>query len=143
LPASPVPDPIAAVADSSFDFATRAVVAENVAPASGTALAHVTDVTPEQVVVRTEGGGLLVLFDAWAPGWTATDDGIRAQVVPVDGVWRGVRVQGPTTVTFRYTTPGLRMGALISVVTVAALAIAVALAAVQAARRRRTLSSAA
>jgi hypothetical protein len=66
--------------------------------------------------------GVLVVSQAWFPGWTATVDGRPAPVVRVDGLVQGVPVgPGRHRVTLRYRAPGLAAGAGVTVVTSAAL----------------------
>ncbi len=55
--------------------------------------------------------GVLVLADAWYPGWRATVDGQPAPIFPVDGVFRGVEVgEGVHTVRFQYEPVSLQVG---------------------------------
>jgi hypothetical protein len=80
---------------------------------------------PERVELGCDSasGGYAVLLDAWAPGWSASVDGADAPIVRADVVVRAVPIPpGAHTVVFRYRTPGLRGGALISL---CALALAV------------------
>jgi len=67
--------------------------------------------------------GLVVLDDALFDGWRVAVDGRPAPVVRVDDVMRGV-VVGPGThrVTWSYTVPGIRLGALLSLLAAVALA---------------------
>ena len=59
--------------------------------------------------------GYAVLLDAWAPGWSATVDGRAVTVERADLVARAVRVApGDRAIVFRYTPPGLWLGAAIS-----------------------------
>jgi hypothetical protein len=59
--------------------------------------------------------GLVVLNDAWAPGWTVQVDGRDATPVRVNDVMRGVAVgAGTHDVKWRYHVPGLRVGVLLS-----------------------------
>jgi len=59
--------------------------------------------------------GLVVLDDAWAPGWSVTVDGQPAKALQANIVLRGVVVPaGAHTIEWRYRVPGLRAGALIS-----------------------------
>ena len=71
-----------------------------------------------RVVVHIAEGtrpGVLVLADMWYPGWTATVDGNPAEVVAVDGIFRGVEVgQGAREVVFRYYPASFRFGLYIS-----------------------------
>ena len=66
--------------------------------------------------------GVLVVSQAWFPGWTATVDGHPAPVVRVDGLVQGVPVgPGRHRVTLRYRAPGLVAGAAVSAATLAGL----------------------
>jgi uncharacterized membrane protein YfhO len=58
---------------------------------------------------------MLVLSQAWFPGWRASVDGRAAPVVRVDGVVQGVPVPaGRHQVDLTYRAPGLRVGAALS-----------------------------
>ncbi|HEX2578312.1 MAG TPA: YfhO family protein, partial [Aquihabitans sp.] len=60
-----------------------------------------------EVDVVADRPGLLVLSQAWAPGWSATVDGVAAPVVRADGVVQAVPVPaGTSTVVLRYRPPG-------------------------------------
>jgi len=59
--------------------------------------------------------GYAVLLDAWSPGWSATVDGESAAIERADVVVRAVRIDaGDHVLTFSYRTPGLRIGAVLS-----------------------------
>lgn len=59
--------------------------------------------------------GLVVLGDAWAPGWSVSVDGKPARALQTDVVLRGVQVPaGEHEVVWSYRVPGLRAGALLS-----------------------------
>jgi Bacterial membrane protein YfhO len=59
--------------------------------------------------------GLVVLNDAMAPGWSVQVDGHDARAVRVNDVMRGVAVgAGTHEVVWHYRVPGLRAGALLS-----------------------------
>ena len=65
--------------------------------------------------VRADRPGLLVVSQAWFPGWTATVDGRAADVVAANGLVTGVPVPaGEHEVVLRYRPPGLTAGALVS-----------------------------
>ncbi len=65
---------------------------------------------------------VLVVSQAWAPGWSASVDGEEAPVVRVDGLVQGVPVgPGRQVVALHYRPPGLRAGAAISGAAVLAL----------------------
>lgn len=66
---------------------------------------QVTAYDPHQVIldVAVEGDALLVLADLYYPGWRATVNGRFAQILAVDGVFRGVALPpGAHTVRFEY-----------------------------------------
>lgn len=73
------------------------------------------------------GPGVLVLADAFYPGWKATVDGGPAEIFPVDGAFRGVALaQGEHDVEFRYDPASVKAGLAVSAA--AALITAVGLA---------------
>lgn len=86
---------------------------------------------PAGVVLRSDRGSasmtldvtasrpaLLVLSQAWLPGWSASVSGRPAPVLRADGVLQGVPVPaGNHRVVLRYVPPGFRLGATISLVT--------------------------
>ena len=76
--------------------------------------------------------GLLVVNDAWAPGWKAAIDGVEAELMPADVLVRSVRwPAGRHRLVMKYEMPGLVAGAIIS-----GLALAVGMAAFVWQRRR-------
>jgi hypothetical protein len=106
-------------------------------PRVGQGEAAVTRYRPEEVIVRTSARGpaLLVLLDAFYPGWRAAVDGTEVAIHRADVLGRAVRVPaGEHTVRFRFESPALRLGTRLSFATVAALAL---VAMVQALGRRR------
>jgi hypothetical protein len=85
--------------------------------------------------VTLPAGGLLVICDTWFPGWQATVDGELAEIVPVNGIHRGVRLAaGDHHVEMRYQPRTLRWGLAVSVT---ALTVLVMIAATAYAPRRR------
>jgi hypothetical protein len=94
-----------------------AAVVEGGAPLAGqstiTGTARINEYTAERVVVETESAqpALLVLSDAFYPGWQATVDGAPAAIVPTNVLYRGVYVPaGAHTVIFTYEPTGWRSG---------------------------------
>jgi hypothetical protein len=91
---------------------------------------QITYDSPQRVVVAANPSqsGLLVIADAWYPGWTATitlNDGAHPATIYrtnriLRGVWLGT---GPQTIEFRYQPGSFYTGALISVISWLALAI--------------------
>lgn len=129
-------DPYAAaevLTDSRFDPRRQAVVegavalpAEVAPDGGGVGLGAITWVAegPEQVVLRVEARApaLLVLADAWYPGWVARIDGRETPIYPTDVLFRGVVVPaGSHEVRFSYEPLSLRLGAAISLLALLAL----------------------
>jgi hypothetical protein len=74
------------------------------------------------VDVDARRAGLLVISQAWFPGWRAEVDGKPSPVVRTDGLVTGVPVAaGRHRVELRYRPPGFRAGVVISLVTLVAL----------------------
>lgn len=68
-----------------------------------------------EVAVESTAPALLVLNEAFAPGWTAEVDGRRSELLPVNLLARGVLVPaGRHDVRFEYSPPGFRTGLAIS-----------------------------
>ena len=72
--------------------------------------------TEVRIRVEQTQPGVLVLADAWYPGWQATVNGEPATVFPVDGVFRGVRLpeEGDYDVVFYYDPLSVRAGFTLS-----------------------------
>jgi hypothetical protein len=80
---------------------------------------------PERVVVRTraDAPGILVLGEAWYPGWSASVAGRPAEAFPANGWMRGTFVgAGQSEVVFSYRSSRLAAGLWISILSAAALA---------------------
>ncbi|HJQ83187.1 MAG TPA: YfhO family protein [Candidatus Binatia bacterium] len=92
--------------------------------AGGTATVVVDE--PERVAVRVDAParGFLRLIDQHVPGWRATVDGAPAPIMRADYVFRVVEVPaGTSTVEFRYAPRSIRVGAVVSVLTILALVV--------------------
>lgn len=73
---------------------------------------------------ETKAPSYLVMSEVWAPGWDAVDNGRAAKVERVNGVLRGVFLDGGKhRVVMSYAPPGLGEGIAVSVITAAALCI--------------------
>lgn len=99
------------------------------------ATATVVEDRPDTVSVRVgeTRPGVLVLADAYYPGWQATVDGRPTPVLPVDGLFRGVEVgAGEHEVVFNYQPMSLQAGA-----TTSGLSLLVVLIALRPWRNRR------
>ncbi len=79
--------------------------------------ARLVSYAPERIVVETASDvpALLVLRDAFYPGWRATIDGAPAQIYPTDLLFRGVALPaGAHEVVFVYDPPSWRWGRILS-----------------------------
>jgi uncharacterized membrane protein YfhO len=96
--------------------------------------------TPNRVVLEVDirHPGYLVLTDAWYPGWSATLDGRGVQILLADLAFRAVALPEPGKhkIVFAYQPVGLRIGIVVSGLTVTGL-----VARSWSGRRRRSASS--
>ena len=114
------------------DRPERAATADSVGTARIAAYEH------ERVTIDTDAPGrrLLVLSDAWFPGWRATVDGTPAPIARANVAFRAVSVPpGRHRVVFEYAPASFRIGATISGVALLLIAGWTALAE----RRRRSV----
>ncbi|MDZ4858789.1 MAG: YfhO family protein [Candidatus Hydrogenedentes bacterium] len=74
--------------------------------------------------VQANGDSLLVLADAYYPGWKATIDGKPANIFPVYHAFRGVFLEGgPHRVEFTYHPASFRIGLVVSSLTLVAMLV--------------------
>jgi uncharacterized membrane protein YfhO len=65
--------------------------------------------------VRLPAHGVLVVFNAWAPGWQAAVDGVPAVVERADGAFQAIRLsEGAHRVELEYRPRGLVEGLLLA-----------------------------
>ena len=89
---------------------------------AGSAVAERQGTQRIDVDARAERSALLVVSEAWFPGWHATVDGEEVPVLRVDGMLVGVPLgPGDHHVELRYRAPGLAAGAVIAGATAAGL----------------------
>jgi hypothetical protein len=107
--------------DPAFDPWSEVVVERAAAspalPAARQARARVALRRANAVVVEAwlDGHGVLVLLDAFTPGWLAEVDGRPAEVLRANGLFRGVRLgPGRHRVTFSYRPWAVKAGAAAS-----------------------------
>ncbi len=78
---------------------------------------------PNRLAYRATGPGLLVVSEVYDPGWRATVDGQPAEIVPADGVLRGVYLgAGEHEVEMVYRPLAVMAGMLASAITLVHLA---------------------
>jgi hypothetical protein len=111
----------AAIADPAIDFSQTAVLAGSGQPPAATSdeigEATITSYEPEQVVIETASTAdtLLLLTDAWYPGWQATVDGEPIPIHPANVLFRAVFVPAGThQVIFTFLPNRVQMGAWLS-----------------------------
>ena len=107
----------------TIDVARQALVArpipELVGATGGPMAATIVSESALRVAIQaaTPRPGLLVLADAYYPGWTATVNGAPAEVYRVNAALRGVLLPaGEHTVVFQYTSRWFQIGAITSVI---------------------------
>lgn len=128
---------LATVTTPDFDARRDAVARDEDVPAAGAGTARVTAEENARVVLHASlpRRGLVVLNDAWAPGWSVAVDGRPAEAIEANVVMRGVVAPaGEHEIVWSYRVPGLRLGALLSAV---GLALLLGWAGVLVARARR------
>src|SRR5262249_13133827 len=81
----------------------------------------------QTLLVTTQAPGLLVMADSWMPGWSATVDGRPAPVIRGNYAQRVVPLPEPGrhVILMGYHPPGLMLGYLMSVGSIAAWAMLV------------------
>lgn len=115
-----------AALDAPLDLLAREVVIDRGEPLDGPSCdSAVTtrDASAEEVRQSVEAcaDGVLVLADAWFPGWEVTVDGARAEPLRAWGFVRAVRVaQGRHEVVWRYRPRTFLLGGLLSAFALAA-----------------------
>ncbi len=86
---------------------------------STTGNAKVVNYEPERVMIQTQSdtNGYLILTDTFYPGWVATVDGEQKEIMQVYGLFRALEIgAGSHTVEFRFEPMSLKVGMMISVV---------------------------
>lgn len=135
--------------DPGFDLARQVMLdevpdalaraaASSEAPARATA--QIERYEPERVRIRSSGAepGIVVLADAWYPGWSAEVDGVPARVLRANALFRGVAVPaGEHVIELRYASASAGVGVALA----AAAAVLAAVIGLGALRRRAAAES--
>lgn len=99
------------------------------------------DLTEVSIDVSTDAAGYLVVLDSYDEGWTATVDGRPAEVVRANAAFRAIEVPaGSSTVTLRYTMPGLQVGLALALLTIVGVGTALGIPVARARRRTPVVS---
>jgi hypothetical protein len=125
---------LAALRDPAFRPGEEAVVAEATSPglcplasgAAGDDSVTIESYAPERVLLQAAlaSPGLLVLTDAHYPGWRVFVDGEEQPLVRADLLFRGVYLcAGEHQVEFVYQSAWLYRGAVVSIATLAVVAL--------------------
>jgi hypothetical protein len=105
------PAAIQALVEPGFEPASEVILSGAGAPAAaaaaagGTGTVHVAELFGDRVRLEAEldAPGVVVLVDAWDPGWRAWIDGVPTEVLRANGAFRAVRVPaGRHVVEMRY-----------------------------------------
>ena len=112
--------------DPNIDLSKTVILEEepNIKIASGQA--KMTTYEPTKVVVNTNSSenNLLFLSDNYYPGWKAYLNNIETKIYRADFSFRAVPVPaGDNTVIFQYDPMSLKIGAIISILTLCGLAL--------------------
>ena len=74
--------------------------------------------------VNAASAGLLVLSEMYYPGWVATVNGKASDIHRTDGALRGIAVSaGPNRVELKYEPSSFRLGAALSLFTLAGVLV--------------------
>jgi uncharacterized membrane protein YfhO len=79
---------------------------------------------PEQIIIQTqsEANNYLILTDSFYPGWVAYIDGNATNIEPAFDLFRAIAVPaGNHTVEFKYEPLSLKLGALLSMISLVIL----------------------
>ena len=82
---------------------------------SGEAKIETAEMNTIQISTKSEHPGVLVLADAWYPGWQVLVDETQMPIFPVDFAFRGVEIgEGAHQVRFEFNPDSLRNGIYVS-----------------------------
>jgi hypothetical protein len=133
---------LALLGDPAFDPRAAVVLSDGNDPrpparAAASESAQIIAYEPERVAITADvaSPAVLVLADAFYPGWQATVDGVPAPILRANLMFRGLALApGRHEIVFTYRPAAWRLGAAISLIALAALGAAVSATYV---RRRR------
>lgn len=116
-----------------------APVAAGGRPPAASVLSVDRGINTMSIDVRSSAPGWLVIADTWAPGWTATVNGRRTEVLRGNYTFRTVKIPaGRSQVALSYRPPGFVTGAILSGTTAVVIATAFVVRALPHRRRRAT-----
>jgi uncharacterized membrane protein YfhO len=103
------------LAKADFDPEGEVIIEADAALPACTAVAGVAEISGETAnsvqVTAGQGGGWLVLADAWFPGWHAYANGEELTIYPAYGLFRAVQLpENASTVEFIYRPLSFTLG---------------------------------
>ncbi|HEY2798068.1 MAG TPA: DUF6044 family protein [Thermoanaerobaculia bacterium] len=121
----------AALGSAPLEELRRTAFVEGDGPAAGPTAASAgsataTVDTPDRLAFTVEAAGpaVLVLTDAFTPGWKAWVNGVPRPIFPVDGAFRGIAVSGgKSDVSFRFVPESTRAGFVVAAAAFVALVL--------------------
>lgn len=136
---------LAALTKPTFQVRQQAVIegdqpdAGQVSAGQGSTLVQRENDSEVRMTAKLTRGGLVVLDDAAARGWSVRVDGHPSPALQVDDVMRGVEVPaGRHTIVWSYDVPGLALGGLLSLFAVLAILLSTTYLTVLRRNRRRS-----
>jgi hypothetical protein len=114
---------------SGYDFYHRVTINNQVIinqSTSDRSFAEIVGYQPNQVdiISQSEGKAILMLTDAYYPGWKAEVNGESSEVLVADGVYRAVVVPpGHSTVKFIYDPLSFKLGAVVSLISLGVIVL--------------------
>ena len=124
---------VAMMRAADFDPASETILVDPLPPLAQPGAAEsvrMVQYDAQKVVVEAKlaSPGLLVLSDAWYPGWQASVDGVAAPILRSNDFFRGVALPaGEHTVEFSYQPRSLLWGALIMLLSLVIVVVAILL----------------
>ncbi len=116
----PKAESLTAFYDKKFDISKQVILDKNIyAEKGGKSDVKILEYNPNKVVVkvRAEKSKILVLSDAYYPGWKATLDGIDTEVLKANYAFRAISVpKGEHEIIFLYKPLSFMIGIIISAI---------------------------
>lgn len=118
---APDVDSAVAMMMDNFDPRTQAVIegSGEAVSSQGEGTAEVTSYAPEKIIIQVNNpsNSLLVITDAFYPGWTATVDGRDTPIEKVNGMFRGIQLPANAQqIEMTYSPNTVRTGARLTLV---------------------------
>ena len=113
------------LASKNFNPKSEAIItkgkSESFSSGKGKDTVEIAEYKPERIVINTtlNSPGVLVMSENALPGWSVYVDGNQQKMLTVNICFRAVKLdKGTHEVVWKYTTPGLKLGTVISGITI-------------------------